>query len=149
MLAPVILALLTAQTVDALPNALQQGLERASTAPDQLKPDQPWPPLGVFRPGADVTLPKQVKTIYPRFTPDAVLAKVQGLVGMEAVVLPDGTVGEVRVVRSLDKRYGLDDEAVKALKQWQFTPGKKDGVSVPVVIEVEMSFSVGKFRKKV
>jgi TonB family protein len=67
---------------------------------------------------------------------------------MEAVVLPDGTVGDVRVVRSLDKRYGVDDEAVKALKQWQFTPGKnKDGVSVPVVIEVEMTFTVGKLRK--
>ena len=148
MLASVILALLTAQTVVALPNASQQGLERASTAADPLKPDQPWPPPGVFRPGTDVTLPKQVKTIYARFPPDAMRAKVQGLVGMEAVVLPDGTVGEVRVVRSLDKRYGLDDEAVKALKQWQFTPGKKDGINVPVVIEVEMSFSVGKSRKK-
>ena len=149
MLAPVILALLTAQTVVTPRNAAPQGaLERASTAPDQLKSDEPWPPPGVFRPGIDVTLPKQVKNVYPRFPPDAVQAKVQGLVGREAVVLPDGTVGDVRVVRSLDKRYGVDDEAVKALKQWQFTPGtNKDGVSVPVVVEVEMTFSVGKLRK--
>ena len=59
----------------------------------------------------------------------------------------DGTVGEVRVVRSLDKRYGLDDEAVKALKQWQFTAGQKDGVAVPVVVEVEMTFTIGKPRR--
>ena len=149
MLAPVILALLAAQTVVTPTNgSLQGALERASTAPDQLKPDESWPPPGVFRPGIDVTLPKQVKNVYPRFPPDAVQARVQGLVGMEAVVLPDGTVGEVRVVRSLDKRYGVDDEAVKALKQWQFTPGtNKGGISVPVVVEVEMTFSVGKLRK--
>jgi TonB family protein len=65
---------------------------------------------------------------------------------MEAVVRADGTVGQVRVVRSLDKRYGQDDECVKALKQWQFMPGQKDGVAVPVVVEVEMTFSIGKRR---
>ena len=69
---------------------------------------------------------------------------------MEAIVLPDGTVCEVRVVRSLDKRYGLDDEAIKALKQWQYTPGKnKDGVSVPALVEVEMTFTVGKVAKTI
>jgi TonB family protein len=61
-------------------------------------------------------------------------------------VRADGTVGEVCVVRSLDRRYGLDDEAVKALKQWQFTPCQKDGVAVPVVVEVEMTFMIGKPR---
>jgi TonB family protein len=61
-------------------------------------------------------------------------------------VRADGSVGEVRVVRSLDKRYGLDEECVKALKQWQFTPGQKDGVAVPVIVDVEMTFSIGKPR---
>ena len=41
---------------------------------------------------------------------------------------------------------GLDEECVKALKQWQFTPGQKNGVAVPVVVEVEMTFSIGKPR---
>ena len=62
---------------------------------------------------------------------------------MEAVVQTDGTVGEVRVVRSLDQKFGLDDEAVKAVKQWRFVPGQKDGVAVPVVVEIEMTFNVG------
>ena len=71
------------------------------------------------------------------------------LAELEYLVPPSRRVGtHRRVVRSLDKRDGLDDEAVKALKQWQFTPGKKDGINVPVVIEVEMSFSVGKVRQR-
>ncbi|MCH9011413.1 MAG: energy transducer TonB [Chloroflexi bacterium] len=42
-------------------------------------------------------------------------AKVQGTVWLEVVVLPDGSVGDVRVDRSLDRDFGLDAEAVKGL----------------------------------
>jgi protein TonB len=78
----------------------------------------------------------------PHYTSDARRAGVNGAVKMEAVVQTDGTVAEVRVVRSLDKKFGLDEEAVKTLKQWRFEPGKKGGVAVPVLIEVEMTFTV-------
>ena len=71
-------------------------------------------------------------------------AKVQGRVTLEGVVLPDGTVGEVRVTRSLDRKYGLDDSAVKALKEMRFSPGTKDGVAVPVLLDFEISFTVKK-----
>jgi len=42
----------------------------------------------------------------------------------------------------LDTQHGLDDEAVKALKQWRFSPGTKDGKPVPVVVELEMTFTL-------
>jgi TonB family protein len=68
-------------------------------------------------------------------------ARIQGTVEMEAVVETNGKVGEVRVVRSLDKDYGLDDEAVKAVKQWKFKPlTAKDGNAVPVLVQMEISF---------
>jgi protein TonB len=67
---------------------------------------------------------------------------VHGSVFLEAVVLTDGTVGEVRVVRSLDKEHGLDDQAVKTVKKWRFTPGKRNGIAVPVVVEIQMSFTL-------
>lgn len=91
-----------------------------------------------------VTQPKVVKEVKPSYTAAAVKAKIQGSIGLEAVVLESGTVGDVTVVRSLDTEHGLDDEAVKALKQWQFEPGRKDGKAVRVRVEVEMTFSLGK-----
>ena len=55
-------------------------------------------------------------------------------------------LARVRVGRSLDKGYGLDEECGKALKRWQFTPSQKDGVAVPVIVEGAMTFSIGKPR---
>lgn len=46
------------------------------------------------------------------------------------------------IASSLDKKYGTDEEAVKTVKQWRFAPGKKDGVAVPVLLEVEMTFTI-------
>lgn len=71
-------------------------------------------------------------------------AKVEGGVLLEAVVQTDGTVGEVCVKRSLDRQFGLDDEAIATVKKWKFTAGTKDGVAVPVLVEIEMTFSLRK-----
>jgi protein TonB len=65
-------------------------------------------------------------------------AKIQGDVVMDAVVAADGTVRAVRVTRSLDR--GLDDEAVKAVRQWTFEPATRDGRAVPVTVAVVMNF---------
>jgi len=96
----------------------------------------------VYKPGNGVTLPvvtKQVKAVY---TQEAMDAHIEGTVGLEVVVLADGAVGDVKVARSLDPTYGLDQEAVKAMKQWQFKPGTKDGKAVAVQVEVEIRFTL-------
>ena len=118
--------------------------EQLPALPAQTTAEKPWPPAGVVRAAADpgVTSPRLIEETKPHFLAGAHKAKVQGTVVMEAVVQTDGTVGEVRVVRSLDKKFGVDEEAVKALKQWRFAPGKKDGVAVPVLVSVEMTFTV-------
>jgi TonB family protein len=36
--------------------------------------------------------------------------------------------------------YGLDEEAIKALKKWKFKPGKGSGKPAPVQISVEVNF---------
>jgi TonB family protein len=96
----------------------------------------------VYRAGDDITLPKLVYEVKPVYTDEAKHAQIQGGVTLEAVVLENGTVGDVQVIRSLDAVHGLDKEAVKALKQWRFEPGKKDGKPVPVRVEVEMTFTL-------
>jgi periplasmic protein TonB len=94
-------------------------------------------------PAADKETPPQVvREVKADYTEEAKKAGIQGSVLLDAVVLTDGTVGEVRVTRSLDTKYGLDAQAVKALKQWQFKPGTKDGKPVPVRVDVEMTFTL-------
>ena len=68
---------------------------------------------------------------------------IQGSVWIQAVVRPDGTTSAVRVTKSLDSRWGLDDEAVKAVRQWRFDPGTRFGTPVPVLVTVTVSFTRG------
>jgi TonB family protein len=87
-----------------------------------------------------VVLPRPLRQVEPQYTADAMNARIEGVVLVEAVVLPDGTIGEVKVTKSLDN--GLDEEAVKAVRQWRFTPGLRAGKAVPVLITIEMSFTL-------
>jgi outer membrane biosynthesis protein TonB len=48
----------------------------------------------------------------------------------------------VKVVRSLDPIFGLDQEAIKAARNWRFTPGMRLGEPVPVIITIELSFTL-------
>ena len=118
--------------------------QQPAASPAQPTAEAPWPPAGVYRPGDGVTAPRLIKSARPDYPGEAMRAKVQGLVKLQAIVQPDGTVGEVRVTRSLDRKYGLDDSAVKALKEMRFSPGTKDGVAVPVLLDFEISFTVKK-----
>jgi TonB family protein len=59
---------------------------------------------------------------------------------MECVVKGDGTVGDIRIVRSLDPE--LDQAAVDAAKQWQFDPGTREGKPVNVLVAIEMTFTL-------
>ncbi|MGE0393345.1 MAG: energy transducer TonB [Vicinamibacterales bacterium] len=95
---------------------------------------------GAYQPGNGVSAPKLLKIVQPQYTADAMRAKVQGVVVLECIVMPDGTVGEARVKRSLP--FGLDDEAIKAARQWRFSPGLRQGEPVPVIIAIELSFSL-------
>jgi TonB family protein len=94
----------------------------------------------VYKPGNGVTAPRAVKEVRPQYTAEAMRAKIQGTVGLECVVETDGSVGEVTVTKSLDE--GLDQEAVKALRQWRFKPGTKDGKAVRVRVALEMTFTL-------
>ncbi len=97
---------------------------------------------GVYRPGNGVTLPRVLHEERPQYTSDAMRAKVQGTVLLECVVRPDGSVGDVQVVRSLDPTFGLDQQAVVAARKWRFAPGTRLGEPVPVLITIELTFTL-------
>jgi periplasmic protein TonB len=97
---------------------------------------------GAYRPGNGVEIPRVLRDVRPNYTADAMRAKVQGTVVVEAVVLPDGTVGEARILRSLDSTFGLDEEALKAAKQWRFAPGTRFGQPVAVLVTIELTFTL-------
>jgi TonB family protein len=94
----------------------------------------------VLKPGNGVTAPRLIKDVKPVYTKDAMDRHVQGTVQLNMVVLADGTVGDLTVKQSLDS--DLDQQAIKAAKEWQFAPGTKDGKAVPVEVVVEMSFAL-------
>ena len=97
---------------------------------------------GAYRPGSGITLPTVLREVKPAYTADAMRAKVQGSVWLECIVMPDGSVGEVKVTRSLDPIFGLDQEAIKAAKMWRFRPGMRQGEPVPVIITIELTFTL-------
>ena len=83
-----------------------------------------------------------LKEVKPAYTAEAMRAKVQGVVWLRCIVLPDGTVSRVEVVRSLDSTFGLDQEAVKAARQWRFMPGTRLGEPVSVRVTIELTFTL-------
>lgn len=109
-----------------------------------IKPDDgPWPPAGVHRPGEPgLSNPRLVTEVKPQYTEAAIHAKLSGRVGLQCVIEADGSIGAIRVVESLDRTTGLDDQAVAAAKQWRFAPGLLNGVPVRVVVTLNLTFSL-------
>ena len=105
----------------------------------------PGPGAGPGSPGyggGGIEWPRPVFQVKPQYTNDAMRAKLQGMVTLEVVVRADGTVGDAKVVRSLDPIFGLDQAAIAAVKAWKFKPGMRDGKPIPVLVTVELTFTL-------
>ncbi len=95
---------------------------------------------GYFRVGGGVSAPKPIYAPEPEYSEEGRKAKYQGVVVVNCIVGADGKPKNLRVIRSLG--LGLDEKALEAVTTWRFEPGKKDGVNVPVIINVEVSFNL-------
>ena len=96
----------------------------------------------VYRSGAGIVNPRLLREVRPQYTAEALRAKITGTVYLEMVVLPDGTVGDVRITRSLDPVFGLDEEAIKAARQWLFEPGTRFGEPVAILLNLALDFNL-------
>ncbi len=93
-------------------------------------------------PGNGVSSPRLLRDVRPAYTAEAMRARISGTVGLSCVVDRDGSVRDCRLTRSLDPRYGLDLEAIRAAQRWQFAPGRRGADPVPVRVTIEMAFSL-------
>jgi len=97
---------------------------------------------GPYGPGGDVTMPVVVHQEKPRYTIEAMRARIQGAVLIECVVQPTGVCERLRVLRSLDARLGLDEQALRAAAAWRFSPGTRRGKPVAVLVTIQLGFSI-------
>jgi protein TonB len=97
---------------------------------------------GIYRPGSGIVNPQLIYEVEADYTAEAMRAQINGIVWVEAVVLSDGTVGDITVVKSLDRVFGLDDRAVESVRQWRFAPGTRFGEPVAVLVLIEVFFNL-------
>jgi len=106
-------------------------------------PAVPGPKLGspdVVALGPGVRSPELIREVKPVYPRNAMSAGVQGMVMMGAVILTDGTVGDVKITKSLSPE--LDQEAIRTVRQWRFRPATKEGKPVATEVEIEMAFTL-------
>ena len=83
--------------------------------------------------------PTKTRDVRPQYPPIAQSARVQGIVIIEATIGPNGRVQEAKVLRSIPL---LDQAALDAVRQWEFTPTLLNGVPVPVIMTVTVQFTL-------
>jgi TonB family protein len=84
------------------------------------------------------------RKVDPAYPLELMKQNVSGTVILHAVILADGTVGTVRVLRSIDDR--LDQFASDAIAKWQFQPAMKDGSPVAVEATFWIPFRPAKMK---
>jgi TonB family protein len=89
--------------------------------------------------GSSLKAPQKTKDVKPVYPPTALASHVQGIVILEATIGTDGKVKDAKVIRSIPL---LDQAALDAVRQWEFTPTLLDGVPVPVIITLTVNFSL-------
>lgn len=95
-------------------------------------------PAGTYPIGNGVSAPQVIAKTDPEYSEEARKAGLTGNVMLSLIVGVDGTARDIRVDKPMG--LGLDEQAVSAVRTWRFKPGMKDGMPVPVAVNVEVAF---------
>jgi len=90
------------------------------------------------RVGGRIKAPTKIKDVKPVYPAIAQSARVAGVVTIEATIGFDGKVVDAKVVRSSPL---LDQAALDAVRQWEYTPTLLNGVPVSVLVTVTVNFT--------
>ncbi len=94
--------------------------------------------IAPVRVGGQIRPPTKIKDVKPVYPAIAQQARVSGMVTIEATIGSDGKVTDAKVVQSVPL---LDQAALDAVRQWKYTPTLLNGVPVPVVTTVTITFT--------
>lgn len=90
--------------------------------------------------GGSIAKPRLIRKVSPEYPVLARTIRKEGRVVLEAIIAPDGTVSNVRVIES--SFAGFNDPAVEAVRQWRYTPPSQDGRPVSVYFQVVVEFTL-------
>jgi TonB family protein len=96
-------------------------------------------PQRALRVGGPIREPTKIRQVNPVYPDIAKSARVQGIVILEATIGPEGRVRDVRVLRGIPL---LDQAAIDAVRQWEYTPTLLNGVPVAVIMTITVNFSL-------
>jgi TonB family protein len=150
-----------ARTEERAPSAAQLDAQRREEAPSPAQapptatPSQqtPVPAVVAAAPAAssvkegdvvDVndldTVPRAITAIRPVYSPIAQRQRVEGTVLLTALVSESGQVVDVRVLKGVG--FGLDEAAMRAMRDTRFSPGLKDGKRVKTWFPQQIRFKL-------
>jgi TonB family protein len=97
------------------------------------------PDCSAFRPKT-TTPPRGVYQPEPEFSDEARRKRIEGTVNLSLVVGVDGHPHDIKVENGLG--HGLDENAVKAVREWRFEPARQDGQPIEKKIAVSVTFNL-------
>jgi len=99
--------------------------------------ETPSPPRTGVRVGGDIKAPRKIVDVKPLYPDDARAAKAKGVVLLEVIIAANGSVSNVRVLRSIPE---FDQAAIDAVQQWKFEPTLLNGAQGEVEMLVYVNF---------
>jgi TonB family protein len=140
--------------------AFSQQTPSVASSPENKKPDAQANPkqslpnpdfFGIYHAGDGVTPPKLIFSVEPEFSEKARKKKIRGDCLVSLIVATDGTATDIHVAKSIadtvpakqrEAALELDQNAVKVVSQYRFTPATYRGTSVPYRMTVEVNYQI-------
>jgi TonB family protein len=152
---------ITIPTVLANPAlATSQQTPSAASSPENKKPDKQTNPkqslpnpdsFGIYHAGDGVTPPTLIFSVEPEFSEKARKKKIRGNCLVSLIVAANGTATDIHVAKSIadtvsvkerEAALTLDEDAVKVVAQYRFTPASYRGTRVPYRMTVEVNYQI-------
>lgn len=114
------------------------GIVTGEPPPAPLPPAPPQEPVPI---GGKIRPPVRVRDVPPVYPPIAQAARVQGTVILQAIISADGKVQDLKLLRSIPL---LDQAAIDAVRQWEYSATLLNGVPVAVIMTVTVTFTLNR-----